>query len=204
MSVQKIIQESLNKNPLGVKEALEEALQDRIRVALEEKYKKMQKDEDEDEDLDEAHGVFRKGGSIGEIGKNKDPIKVHDNHSDAKAHAKRLNSQLSAGEKKHYGIGYHVKPIKEGFAVVESLDLSDFTVEELEDFMMSEDFDQLDELDKKTLGSYVKKAKKSKAYHDREADAAHHDDRMGDSSDHQARSIGRQTGIDRAKARLKK
>ena len=40
----------------------------------------------------------------------------------------------------------------------ESFDLSDFTVEELEDFMMSEDFDQLDEISKKTLGSYVKKA----------------------------------------------
>lgn len=40
----------------------------------------------------------------------------------------------------------------------ESFDLSDFSIEELKDFMMSEDFDQLDELSKKTLGSYVKKA----------------------------------------------
>ena len=36
--------------------------------------------------------------------------------------------------------------------------LEDYSLEELEDFMMSEDFEQLDELSKKTLGSYVKKA----------------------------------------------
>jgi hypothetical protein len=63
MSVKKIIQESINKNPLGVKEALEETLQDRVRAALEEKYKKMsmkeeddedEEDEDDEDDLDEA------------------------------------------------------------------------------------------------------------------------------------------------------
>ena len=40
----------------------------------------------------------------------------------------------------------------------ESFDIEDYSVEELEDFMMSEEFEQLDELSKKTLGSYVKKA----------------------------------------------
>ena len=53
MSIKKIIQESLDKNPLGVKEALEEALQDRVRAALEEKYKKMQKEEDDMDDDDD-------------------------------------------------------------------------------------------------------------------------------------------------------
>jgi len=37
-------------------------------------------------------------------------------------------------------------------------DFEDYSLEEIQDFMMSEDFDQLDELSKKTLGSYVKKA----------------------------------------------
>ncbi|CAB4125365.1 hypothetical protein UFOVP58_121 [uncultured Caudovirales phage] len=37
--------------------------------------------------------------------------------------------------------------------------LEDYSVAELEDFMLSEDFEQLDELSKGTLGSYVKKAK---------------------------------------------
>jgi hypothetical protein len=40
----------------------------------------------------------------------------------------------------------------------ESLFEEDITLEELEDFMMSEDFEQLDELSKKTLGSYMQKA----------------------------------------------
>jgi hypothetical protein len=40
----------------------------------------------------------------------------------------------------------------------EELTLEDYSVEELEDFMMSEDFEQLDEVSKKTLGSYVTKA----------------------------------------------
>lgn len=46
-------------------------------------------------------------------------------------------------------------------SVKEELDLEDYTLEELEDFMVSEDFEQLDELSKKTLGSYVKKAQDS-------------------------------------------
>lgn len=39
----------------------------------------------------------------------------------------------------------------------EDLDLEEFTVEEIEEFMQTEDFDQLDELSKSTLGSYIKK-----------------------------------------------
>lgn len=38
------------------------------------------------------------------------------------------------------------------------LTLEDFSVEELEEFMVSEDFEQLDELSKDTLKSYVSKA----------------------------------------------
>jgi hypothetical protein len=52
MSVQRIIQESIEKNPLGLKEAFAEELSNRIRLALEAKM-----NEDEEEDLDEASGV---------------------------------------------------------------------------------------------------------------------------------------------------
>ena len=48
---------------------------------------------------------------------------------------------------------------------LEELTLEDYSVEELEDFMMSEDFEQLDELSKATLGSYVKKASGKLASH---------------------------------------
>ena len=44
----------------------------------------------------------------------------------------------------------------------EDFTLEDFSLEEIEEFMVSEDFEQLDELSKKTLRSYKKKAIKSK------------------------------------------
>jgi hypothetical protein len=108
MSVKRIIQESIEKNPLGVKEALEEALQERILVALEEKYKKMaMESDDEDEDEDDE-----------------DDEDEDDEDED----------------------------------MDESLDLSDYTVEELEEFMESADFEQLDEISKEKMGQYVKRA----------------------------------------------
>lgn len=42
--------------------------------------------------------------------------------------------------------------------VAEELTLEDYSVEELEEYMMTEDFEQLDELSKKTLVSYAQKA----------------------------------------------
>jgi hypothetical protein len=51
MSVQRIIQESIDKNPLGLKEAFAEELSNRIRLALEAKMNDEDEDEeDEDED----------------------------------------------------------------------------------------------------------------------------------------------------------
>lgn len=47
MSIQKIIQESINGNPLEMKEILESELRDRIRLALE---AKMSDEDEEDED----------------------------------------------------------------------------------------------------------------------------------------------------------
>jgi hypothetical protein len=45
----------------------------------------------------------------------------------------------------------------------EEFTLEDYSVEELEDFMMSEDFEQLDELSRKTLSSYIGKARSSQS-----------------------------------------
>jgi len=50
MSVQKIIQESINMNPLEMKEAISEELRNRVAIALE---AKMNEDLDEAEELDE-------------------------------------------------------------------------------------------------------------------------------------------------------
>ena len=104
MSIQKIIQESINGNPLEMKEALAEELRARVALALEAKMKDEEEDDDSEEDNDDEDDMKK-----------------------------------------------------------ESFDLSDYTVEELEDFMKSEDFNQLDELSKKTLGSYIKKASDSAA-----------------------------------------
>lgn len=105
MSVREIIQHSLDKNPLAMKEALEEEMKARIAVAIEEK---MNASMEEEYDLEEA----------------KDDDEDDDDMD-------------------------------------ESFDLSDLTLEELEDFMMSEDFEQLDEISQDTLRSYIKRASHS-------------------------------------------
>jgi len=52
------------------------------------------------------------------------------------------------------------KAVKEDVdGILEDLNLQEATIEEIEDFMMSEDFEQLDELSKKTLASYINHAK---------------------------------------------
>lgn len=63
---------------------------------------------------------------------------------------------IGKADKQNYAarISHLIKPK----ATNEELTLEDYSVEELEDFMMSEDFEQLDEISKKTLGSYVTKA----------------------------------------------
>lgn len=128
MTIKNIIKESLEKNPMAIKEALEEELRARVARAISEKT----------ETIDEGHGVFMKGGSVGSKTGPSKPFKVHDTLDAAKAHAKRLNAQLTPGEKQHYGIKYHVKPVSEGYVV-----------EEVED---------LDEVSKATLGRYIKRA----------------------------------------------
>jgi hypothetical protein len=49
--------------------------------------------------------------------------------------------------------------VEESVELEEELNLEDYSLEELEDFMLSEDFEQLDELSKATLGSYVDKSR---------------------------------------------
>jgi DNA-directed RNA polymerase specialized sigma54-like protein len=50
MSVKEIIQHSLEKNPLAMKEALEAEMQARVRLALEAKINDMEDDEDDEDD----------------------------------------------------------------------------------------------------------------------------------------------------------
>ena len=107
MSVREIIQHSLDKNPLAMKEALEEEMKSRVAATIEEKMLAVMEEEyDLEEDLDD-------------------------------------------------------EDYEEAEDMDESLDLSDLTLEELEDFMMSEEFEQLDEISQDTLRSYIKRASHS-------------------------------------------
>ena len=66
--------------------------------------------------------------------------------------------QRAAGTKKQPEVS---KPAVQAVQNEEiELTLEDFTPEELEDFMQTEEYEQLDELSKETLGSYVKKSVK--------------------------------------------
>ncbi len=71
MSIKQIIQESINKNPVGLKEALEEELRTRVALALEAKMNDeeddMEDEEDEDEELAEATTVVYRNKETGEI-----------------------------------------------------------------------------------------------------------------------------------------
>ena len=76
---------------------------------------------------------------------------IHSTHASAR---KAINAARKANEKDPEGDRYHAKAA----SAITNESLEDYSVEELEDFMMSEEFEQLDELSKATLGSYIKKA----------------------------------------------
>ena len=93
----------------------------------------------------------------------------------------------------------------------ESFDLSDFTVEELEAFMESEEYEQIDEISKNTLVSYIKKADRSanKSFSNAIKQQSIANRTGSESADkkraqHSKDFDKRATGIDRAKARLSK
>jgi hypothetical protein len=165
MSIKQIIKESMEKNPLGLKEALEEELRARVALALEAKMSESDDDEedenedDEDEDLDES-------AELAEISKGKLDAYMDKSHDEfKKIQQKGGRAAMTSKQARRYDDHpYKDNPGNTAFNKLtgrarvnakESFDLSDLT---LEDFMMSEDFEQLDEISKKTLASYVKKA----------------------------------------------
>ena len=52
------------------------------------------------------------GGSIGRGKNNYEPSSIHDSQEEAKTKTKRMNENLSPGEKKYYKIKYTVRAIK--------------------------------------------------------------------------------------------
>lgn len=94
------------------------------------------------------------------------------------------------------------KPVKKSDKkpVKEELTLEDFTIEELEEFMMSEEFEQLDELSKQTLGSYIKKAAGGVKGAASQAMMAAHNPNGG----HFSKAVKRIKGIEKATDKLTK
>ena len=88
---------------------------------------KMGGDPSQQDRQDEAYGVYRKGGSIGDKRDNYHPVygqlvSKHDTAQSAHDKAKSLRSGLSSGEKKYYKMTYHSKPIKEHTNISEAAD----------------------------------------------------------------------------------
>ena len=75
-----------------------------------------------------------------------------------------FDAQLDDAKKRAAGTKKQPEVSKPAVQAVQNeeieLTLEDFTPEELEEFMQTEEYEQLDELSKATLGSYVKKASK--------------------------------------------
>lgn len=94
MSIEKIIAEAIDNNPLKLKEAFEEEMNGRIRAALEEKYREMteakvNENDDEDEDDDDA-----------EDHDDEDEDEDDDDDLDEKACVKEMQKRLADGESK--------------------------------------------------------------------------------------------------------
>jgi rRNA maturation endonuclease Nob1 len=60
MSIKQIIQESINKNPLGLKEALEAELRSRVALAIEAKVAESEHEDEEDDEEDEEEELDEK------------------------------------------------------------------------------------------------------------------------------------------------
>lgn len=64
-----------------------------------------------------------------------------------------------------------MRTFKQFIAEQQELSLEDFSVEELQEFMQSEEYEQLDELSKGTLASYIPKAAASMSSIDRDVES---------------------------------
>jgi len=139
-----------------IESAFQQAITDKISIAMESKRTSM------------AQSMFTKE-SVEILDEEQDPTGIKVYHTDKAGKtgnqivfthqdANRLHNQIkkSGGKVTHHALMFGTKE-GEKKALSEDFALEDYSVEELEDFMMSEEFEQLDELSKKTLGSYVKK-----------------------------------------------
>tara|TARA_R110000868_G_scaffold380991_1_gene647347 strand:+ start:2154 stop:3425 length:1272 start_codon:yes stop_codon:yes gene_type:complete len=90
-----------------------------------------------------------------------------------------FDAQLDDAKKRAAGTKKQPEVSKPAVQAVQNeeveLTLEDFTPEELEEFMQTEEYEQLDELSKSTLGNYLMKSKGDSGKYDQAGDVAHHE-----------------------------
>lgn len=93
--------------------------------------------------------------SKNEKGVKEEADKVYDPITKKMVDRKPIKTKMGGGATRNgVPVAGSASPVKEETEYT----IEDFSIEEIEDFMMSEDFEQLDEISKQVLGSYVKKA----------------------------------------------
>jgi hypothetical protein len=139
MTIQRIIQEAINKNPRDLKEALTEELRGRIRLALE---AKMSDDEDEEDMKEEAE-------ELDELSKDT----VRNYYNKAGEQGRDITGKMMVGGGDWSKDGKDTETLKKR-AAGRAMALKRRSGE----VKMSEEAEELDELKKSTLASYVSKA----------------------------------------------
>lgn len=126
-------------------------------------------------------------------------VKSDDSYDKAKK-ANDTNTVKKRAKGEKLAINSLERKANKGSPFKEELTLEDFSIEELEEFMMSEEFEQLDELSKQTLGSYIKKAAGGVKGAASQAMMAAHNPNGG----HFSKAVKRVKGIEKATDKLTK
>jgi len=204
MSIEKIIQESINKNPLAMKEALEEELRSRLALALEAKMNDMDDEDDEDdEDMDESFDLSDL--TLEEL----EDFMVSEDFDQLDEMSKRIiGGQRSAKMGAASDPSERIVPKRGTKAYAAWAAKNAERRKAALAKQKNEDFDQLDEISKSTMASYVKKAggagKQGLAHAVKSQMAAADSGDRADYKKSQRQANNRSTGIQRAADKLSK
>ena len=113
MSIEKIIAEAIDNNPLKLKEAFEDEMNARIRTALEEKYKEMTSDSEEEVVAEETEELVEEDEDESDEEESDDD---EDEDFDEAACVREMQKMHKDGEKK----GDIIKAVKEKYGCSES------------------------------------------------------------------------------------
>ena len=173
-----------------IETAFQEAITDKISIAMETRKTEI------------AQSMFKESAEqLDEISAEK--IVKYSEKSNKEYNDPETSDEKKALRRKGLMTGYNkLKARAKVPATSESLE--DYSLEELEDFMVSEDFEQLDEVSKATLGSYVKKASGKLASHGINMVGSLEKSDIANAAYHGTKIDKRQKGISKAVDKLTK